>query len=278
MKINTSGKLNLNLCIRNRSETNLHEIESLIVPINLFDEIDIKINSKEHDEITFKDNPELSDYSTVHKALECLRRNTALDKFFDISVNKRIPIQAGLGGGSSDAAAVLVGISKMLGISLPNFSTIVKDVGSDVPFFINGKTSYVKGVGDDIENFYIEQDLYFLVIVPVFGISTEAVFQQWDKQKKEDVIKNNFYLNHEITIFNDTLEAAMRLEPKLKSFKQSLEEVLGKEVFMTGTGSSLFSIYDSEEKAEYAKNNIDIDNRLVLVTKKIDYSYKELLD
>ena len=278
MKINTSGKLNLNLCIRNRSETNLHEIESLIVPINLFDEIDIEINSKEHDEITFKDDPELSDYSTVHKALECLRRNTALDKFFDISVNKRIPIQAGLGGGSSDAAAVLVGISKMLGISLPNFSTIVKDVGSDVPFFINGKTSYVKGVGDDIENFYIEQDLYFLVIVPVFGISTEAVFQQWDKQKKEDVIKNNFYLNHEITIFNDTLEAAMRLEPKLKSFKQSLEEVLGKEVFMTGTGSSLFSIYDSEEKAEYAKNNIDIDNRLVLVTKKIDYSYKELLD
>ena len=260
MKINTSGKLNLNLCIRNRSETNLHEIESLIVPINLFDEIDIEINSKEHDEITFKDNPELSDYSTVHKALECLRRNTALDKFFDISVNKRIPIQAGLGGGSSDAAAVLVGISKMLEISLPNFSTIVK------------------GVGDDIENFYIEQDLYFLVIVPVFGISTEAVFQQWDKQKKEDVIKNNFYLNHEITIFNDTLEAAMRLEPKLKSFKQSLEEVLGKEVFMTGTGSSLFSIYDSEEKAEYAKNNIDIDNRLVLVTKKIDYSYKELLD
>ncbi len=278
MKLKTSGKINLNLSIGNIRNSNLHEVESLIVPIDLFDEIDIKINDKEYDEIIFTDNPNLSINSTVHKALLCLRSNSNLDRFFDIRVNKYIPIEAGLGGGSSDAAAVITGISNRLGISLPDFTTIAKDVGSDVPFFINGKTSQIKGIGDEINNFEIAQDLFFLVIVPIFGISTKAVFQEWDKLNNEDTKSKKFYFNDDITIFNDSLEIALRLEPKMKIYKETLEEVLEKEVFITGTGSTLFSIYNSKEEAEYAKGNIDIDNRLLLVTKKIDYSYKELSD
>ena len=278
MKLKTSGKINLNLSIGHMRNSNLHEVESLIVPIDLFDEIDIKINDKEYDEIIFKDNPNLSINSTVHKALLCLRRNSNLDQFFDIHVNKYIPIEAGLGGGSSDAAAVITSISNSLGLLLPDYTTIAKDVGSDVPFFINGKTSKIKGIGDEINNFEIAQDLFFLVIVPVFGISTKAVFQEWDKLNNEDINSKKFYFNDDITIFNDSLEVALRLEPKMKIYKETLEEVLNKEVFITGTGSTLFSIYNSEEEAEYAKSNVDIDNRLLLVTKKIDYSYKELSD
>jgi len=278
MKLKTSGKINLNLSIGHMRNSNLHEVESLIVPIDLFDEINIKINDKEYDEIIFKDNPNLSISSTVHKALLCLRRNSNLDQFFDIHVNKYIPIEAGLGGGSSDAAAVITSISNSLGLLLPDYTTIAKDVGSDVPFFINGKTSKIKGIGDEINNFEIAQDLFFLVIVPVFGISTKAVFQEWDKLNNEDINSKKFYFNDDITIFNDSLEIALRLEPKMKIYKETLEEVLNKEVFITGTGSTLFSIYNSEEEAEYAKSNVDIDNRLLLVTKKIDYSYKELSD
>ncbi len=278
MKLKTSGKINLNLSIGHMRNSNLHEVESLIVPIDLFDEINIKINDKEYDEIIFKDNPNLSINSTVHKALLCLRRNSNLDQFFDIHVNKYIPIEAGLGGGSSDAAAVITSISNSLGLLLPDYTTIAKDVGSDVPFFINGKTSKIKGIGDEINNFEIAQDLFFLVIVPVFGISTKAVFQEWDKLNNEDINSKKFYFNDDITIFNDSLEVALRLEPKMKIYKETLEEVLNKEVFITGTGSTLFSIYNSEEEAEYAKSNVDIDNRLLLVTKKIDYSYKELSD
>ena len=278
MKLKTSGKINLNLSIGHMRNYNLHEVESLIVPIDLFDEINIKINDKEYDEIIFKDNPNLSISSTVHKALLCLRRNSNLDQFFDIHVNKYIPIEAGLGGGSSDAAAVITSISNSLGLLLPDYTTIAKDVGSDVPFFINGKTSKIKGIGDEINNFEIAQDLFFLVIVPVFGISTKAVFQEWDKLNNEDINSKKFYFNDDITIFNDSLEIALRLEPKMKIYKETLEEVLNKEVFITGTGSTLFSIYNSEEEAEYAKSNVDIDNRLLLVTKKIDYSYKELSD
>ena len=278
MKLKTSGKINLNLSIGHMRNSNLHEVESLIVPIDLFDEINIKINDKEYDEIIFKDNPNLSINSTVHKALLCLRRNSNLDQFFDIHVNKYIPIEAGLGGGSSDAAAVITSISNSLGLLLPDYTTIAQDVGSDVPFFINGKTSKIKGIGDEINNFEIAQDLFFLVIVPVFGISTKAVFQEWDKLNNEDINSKKFYFNDDITIFNDSLEVALRLEPKMKIYKETLEEVLNKEVFITGTGSTLFSIYNSEEEAEYAKSNVDIDNRLLLVTKKIDYSYKELSD
>ena len=106
MKIKTSAKLNLNLAIKSSGFSSFHRIESLIVPIGLYDEINIDRNSKDNDSIIFKNNLELTNHSTIHKALFCLRNNTDLDNFFNIRINKKIPIEAGLGGGSSDAAAV----------------------------------------------------------------------------------------------------------------------------------------------------------------------------
>ena len=278
MKIKTSAKLNLNLSIKSSEFSSLHRIESLIVPIGLYDEINIDRNSKETDSIIFKKDLELSNNSTIHKALVCLRNNTDLDNFFDIRINKKIPIEAGLGGGSSDAAAVMVCISKICDLQLPAFSTITKEVGSDVPFFINGTSALVKNMGDEIEDYEITNDIFFLIIVPTFGLSTKAVFNLWDRVQNEDTAMDSFPLTRDITIFNQALELAIRIKPEIKSLKDSIEKLLDKKVFMTGTGSTLFSIFDSEEEATDAKSKINIDNRLILVTKKIDYSYKELSD
>ena len=278
MKIKTSAKLNLNLAIKSSGFSSLHRIESLIVPIGLYDEINIDKNSKETDSILFKKELELSNNSTIHKALACLRNNTDLDNFFDIRINKKIPIEAGLGGGSSDAAAVMVCISKICDLQLPAFSTITKEVGSDVPFFINGTSALVKNIGDEIEDYEIAHDIFFLIIVPTFGLSTKAVFNLWDTVQNEDTAMDSFPLTRDITIFNQALELAIMIKPEIKSLKDSIERLLDKKVFMTGTGSTLFSIFDSEEEATDAKSKINIDNRLILVTKKIDYSYKELSD
>ena len=278
MKIKTSAKLNLNLEIKNKNSSSLHEISSLIVPIDLYDEIDIVQNEEGFDQIHFDAYPHLSKESTIHKALICLRTHMSVENYFDIRIKKFIPLKAGLGGGSSDAAGVLKSISKILDISLPNNLTIAQEVGSDVPFFINGKPGIIKNVGDEIEDYDIEQEMFFLIIVPSFGMSTKAVFDEWDNIRSENVDTEKVPFDNKFIIFNDALKVVNRLKPELEILKKKIEQNIERKVFMTGTGSTLFAIFDTQVEAENAKEAVNIDNRLILVTKKIDYSYKELAD
>ena len=278
MKVKTAAKINLNLSIQNSTDSNLHKLDSLIVPIDLYDEIDIHIANENRDNIVFTNNDNLSNESTIHKALACLRGNTDLTNFFNIRIDKGIPIEAGLGGGSSDAAAVLVSIEKMLDLQLPDYLVIANEVGSDVPFFINGKPAKVKNIGDKVEDYFIEKEIFFLIILPNFGLSTKNVFNQWDILKKGNLETEKHKIFDSIEVFNDASQAAFYLEPRLKEMKELIEEELETNIFLTGTGSTLFAVFDNKEDAHLCKEKLVIDNCSTLVTKKIDYSYKALSD
>tara|TARA_B100001123_G_scaffold164849_1_gene189944 strand:- start:69 stop:905 length:837 start_codon:yes stop_codon:yes gene_type:complete len=278
MKVKTAAKVNLNLSIQNSTDSKLHKLDSLIVPIDLYDEIDIHIANENRDNIVFTNNDNLSKESTIHKALACLRGNTDLTNFFNIRIDKGIPIEAGLGGGSSDAAAVLVSIEKMLDLQLPDYLVIANEVGSDVPFFINGKPAKVKNIGDKVEDYFIEKEIFFLIILPNFGLSTKNVFNQWDILKKGSLETEKHKIFDSIEVFNDASHAAFYLEPRLKEMKELIEEELETNIFLTGTGSTLFAVFDNKEDAHLCKEKLVIDNCSTLVTKKIDYSYKALSD
>ena len=278
MKVKTAAKVNLNLSIQNSTDSKLHKLDSLIVPIDLYDEIDIHIANENRDNIVFTNNDNLSKESTIHKALACLRGNTDLTNFFNIRIDKGIPIEAGLGGGSSDAAAVLVSIEKMLDLQLPDYLVIANEVGSDVPFFINGKPAKVKNIGDKVEDYFIEKEIFFLIILPNFGLSTKNVFNQWDILKKGSLETEKHKIFDSIEVFNDASQAAFYLEPRLKEMKELIEEELETNIFLTGTGSTLFAVFDNKEDAHLCKEKLVIDNCSTLVTKKIDYSYKALSD
>ena len=278
MKVKTAAKINLNLSIQNSTDSKLHKLDSLIVPIDLYDEIDIHIANENRDNIVFTNNDNLSNESTIHKALACLRGNTDLTNFFNIRIDKGIPIEAGLGGGSSDAAAVLVSIEKMLDLQLPDYLVIANEVGSDVPFFINGKPAKVKNIGDKVEDYFIEKEIFFLIILPNFGLSTKNVFNQWDILKKGNLETEKHKIFDSIEVFNDASHAAFYLEPRLKEMKELIEEELETNIFLTGTGSTLFAVFDNKEDAHLCKEKLVIDNCSTLVTKKIDYSYKALSD
>ena len=278
MKVKTAAKVNLNLSIQNSTDSKLHKLDSLIVPIDLYDEIDIHIANENRDNIVFTNNDNLSKESTIHKALACLRGNTDLTNFFNIRIDKGIPIEAGLGGGSSDAAAVLVSIEKMLDLQLPDYLVIANEVGSDVPFFINGKPAKVKNIGDKVEDYFIEKEIFFLIILPNFGLSTKNVFNQWDILKKGNLETEKHKIFDSIEVFNDASHAAFYLEQRLKEMKDLIEEELETNIFLTGTGSTLFAVFDNKEDAHLCKEKLVIDNCSTLVTKKIDYSYKALSD
>ena len=165
-KIKSYAKINISLNVLGKLNSKLHKIESLVSFIDLYDEIDICIANENIDNIVFTNNKNLSKESTIHKAIACLRRNTNLTNFFNIKIDKGIPIEAGLVGGSSDAAAVLIAIKKMLDIQLPDHLVIANEVGSDVPFFINGKPAKVTNIGDKVEDYLIEKEIFFLIILP----------------------------------------------------------------------------------------------------------------
>jgi 4-diphosphocytidyl-2-C-methyl-D-erythritol kinase len=150
-----------------------------MIPIDIFDELEI--NESAEDLITYSDESLNSIESTVHKALKLLRKtNPKFDKNFYINVDKKIPYNSGLGGGSSDAGAVIRYLCDNYQLNLPMNIDIVREVGSDVPFFVEGVVSKVEGIGEIVNPIEIDRDLNLLIAVPKIGLSTKEVFDTYD--------------------------------------------------------------------------------------------------
>ena len=150
MKLRTSAKINLNLEIFSEKQDSLHKLSSLMIPIDLYD--DIKIEESINENIKFSDGNLNNIESTIHKALKLIRKNNpSFDKSFDIYIDKKIPYNSGLGGGSSDAGALIRYLCDNYELDLPSNLEIVREVGSDVPFFIQGVSAVIQGIGEIVE-------------------------------------------------------------------------------------------------------------------------------
>ena len=136
MKVKSNAKLNLNLKVVGKIG-NLHELESIMVPIDLYDYIEIK--ESEEDRIFGMDIP--IETNLMYKALCKIRSLYNIDKHIEITINKNIPIFSGMGGGSGNAAAVILALSQIwkLNMTIEEMVRIGKEIGSDVPFFIINK-------------------------------------------------------------------------------------------------------------------------------------------
>ena len=163
MKIKTYAKINLNLKISKEVEDGLHNISSLMVPINLYDSIEIKETNADVDEIQF-DKEGISEENTISKSLNLLRSRSNLPGFFDIIIKKNIPIEAGLGGGSSNAAGIISILTKKYNLQMPSYREIAVHVGSDVPFFITGKPAKILGVGDIVNPQNLQKDINMIPV------------------------------------------------------------------------------------------------------------------
>ena len=249
MKLSTSAKINLNLEIFSEKKDNLHELASLMLPIDIYDDIEIEESISET--IKFSDENLNTIESTVHKALKLIRKNNpSFDKNFDIYINKKIPYNSGLGGGSSDAGAVIRYLCDNYELDLPSNLEIVREVGSDVPFFIQGVSAVIQGIGEIVEPLDLNTDLDLLIAVPKAGLSTKEVFNTFDTLDSKNRDTDTW---NKIEIFNDLWPAATELYPELVSLRDGLQEKYHNKFFMSGSGSSFFSIIQEREelKSEY---------------------------
>ena len=260
IKIKSYAKLNLALNIVGKT-SHLHKIESVVSFVSLHDEIFInKIKSKSHNISFFgKFSRNISNNNTVSKLLKILEKKELLkDTKFKISINKKIPIKAGLGGGSMNAANILKFFikKKFFKISKKETEIISKNIGSDVILGINSSSSILNSK-NKIKNFSNCKKFYTLIVKPNFGCSTKEIYskvRKFNKPKIKKPVKNMFDLNYLKKMNNSLEQIALSRYPKLRSIKSHLES-LSSPVFvrMTGSGSSLVAYFKSKERCLRAK-------------------------
>ena len=259
-KIKSNAKLNLALNVI-RKKSPLHEIESVIVFIDLHDEIFIRESKSQTHKILFtgKFSKNISKNNTISKLLKILEERKFLkNKKFYIKVVKKIPNKAGLGGGSMNAASILKYFikKKMIKAKKKEIIEIARLVGSDVILGLNSMNSILTAK-NELKLFKTKERFYTLIVKPNFGCSTKYIFskvKKFDKLKLSRPKKSMFDLNNLKKMNNGLEPIAFSKYPKLKKIKLDLEKSSKLEfVRMTGSGSALVAYFKSKEKSELAK-------------------------
>ena len=190
----------------------------------------------------------------VVRAAKLLKEFCKFDGGVEITLQKEIPMGAGLGGGSSDAATTLIGLNALWKLKLDK-ETLAKlglQLGADVPFFIHGQNAFVEGIGEKIQGIELE-NRDFLVIFPKQGITTASIFQDPDLTRDHAQITiEGFLASPWSDLSNDCQAVAVRICPEVKQALDWISQAaLGAEPRMSGSGSSVFAVLDP--KADTAK-------------------------
>ncbi|MGK5594658.1 MAG: 4-(cytidine 5'-diphospho)-2-C-methyl-D-erythritol kinase [Parachlamydiaceae bacterium] len=241
------AKVNLFLSVLKKRSDGYHELASLFQAINLSDQLSFKLSSE--DLFTCNQDRLPTDGSNlVIKALHLFRKKTDCHFPVHIHLEKNIPHEAGLGGGSSNAATTLFALNKMAGdrYAIEELQTWSAEIGSDVPFFFSSGTAYCTGRGEQVKNLDpIDVHEPLSIVKPAKGLSTPHVFSslQIDRLPKRDLVSylNQFYQG-EYPFFNDLESAAYIVKPELLNFRDSLLRSGFSKVHMTGSGTAYLCV------------------------------------
>lgn len=256
--INTPAKINLGLNILRKREDGYHDIETFFYPINLCD----TLTFSESPEFQFVcNNQELNnEKNLVVGAKELLENDLHVKIKIKIELEKRIPVGAGLGGGSSDAAATLLGITKFLNLQVDNsvlFNIAVK-LGADVPFFLNPHPSYAESKGDYITALGCKLQYPILIVNPGIHISTKWAYEHVVpstptyplKKLIEDCELDFLFMQNKIK--NDFESIVLKLYPEIENIKKEFYKLGAMFNLMSGSGSSVYGIFQNYDKAVHA--------------------------
>lgn len=247
MQVAAPAKINLNLHVLGRNDaTGYHDIESWMVPVTLADELRVELTDTPGIQLTCSD-PELDNGSDnlAWKAADLFLRATGHQGGAAIELHKNIPHGAGLGGGSSDAAAVLKALNRQSSRPLDETSLekLGAQLGSDVPFFIRSVAAMARGRGEILEARPLPSPLDLLLLKPPFPVPTAWAYGAYAKKDFCPPEWTAPQLHEGIEIYNDLERAVFRKYVMLPAMKQwLLEHSLVAAAGMTGSGSCLFAI------------------------------------
>jgi 4-diphosphocytidyl-2-C-methyl-D-erythritol kinase len=240
------AKVNLFFRILHKRKDGYHEIASLYQAISLVDKLTVSLSNT--DVFTCSDSSlSLGESNLVMQALSIFREKTGFTAPFQIHLDKKIPVEAGLGGGSSNAATALFAFQQLSGMCISK-STLMDWgalIGSDVPFFFSLGTAYATGRGEVLEEISPGEAFSMWIAKPSFGLSTPKVYQETKAALLPDrdplrALKE--YKRGEGVFYNDLEVPAFSLSPRLESLKITLLEAGFKQVVLSGSGTAFFCL------------------------------------
>lgn len=297
LSLNSYAKLNLYLEVLKPRKDGYHSIKTIFEKIDLCDKIILKSRPDKKIKLTcnLPDIPK-GRSNLAYRSAQLLRRALHIDKGVDIKIIKHIPVAAGLGGGSSNAAAALVGLNKLWRLNLKQNKLVqlAKKIGSDVPFFIYDYP-FAEGLGrgDNIRPLKARNNLalWHILVVPKFRVLTPVIYKKWDgipktfkltPLDKRGILKNSyltgltrFGCNVKImalalkkgdlsllgqTLFNSLEGVSVKLYPRITRIREKLLRMGVKSILMSGSGPAVFGVCSSKKEALSLSRQLKRDN------------------
>lgn len=256
-----NAKINLCLNVAGRYENGYHELDMIMVPLTLHDTLLWEPTKADHF-VCDDEDLAMDESNTLIKAARLMRQTFAIPDHFHVQLKKRIPMQAGLAGGSADAAALMRGLWEhySLPCTLSELADLGKQIGADVPFCIRNTCARVSGIGEQIIPFENHCDFGVLLVKPKQGVSTKEAFQTLNlndcphpnAKQCQDALMNGDFMRFCALAQNSLEASAFALAQEVSKIKQELAQEFPL-ALMSGSGSTVFALSSDRGKLQAVK-------------------------
>ena len=280
LAIKSPAKINLLLKVRRRREDGYHDIVSVMCLVGLFDRITLSFDTPT---ITVQcSDPRVPEDSSnlAYRAADLFMKKCGISDGVGITIKKVIPVAAGLGGGSSNAAGVLLGLNHYFGdpYSMDQLMAMGLSLGADVPFFLFQKPALATGIGDKLEAYSGLPSYQILLVNPGFTVSTAEIYRNLNlrltkcKKKLTNALLKNRGFDAALHLCNDLETVTASSYPEIQTIKDQLINCGALGALMSGSGPTVFGLYDDIEKARQAKAALShkVDGQLFLAEIMVD--------
>lgn len=269
MIIKAFAKINLAIDVKKKDENGYHDIDMVTLPITLHDVLEMEQLISRHGIFITSDDPSLicDEGNLAFKALKAMEDNFSFSKGYRIQIYKRIPVNAGLGGGSADAAGIIRAICKLYNMDAhdPKIIKVARSIGSDVPFCLLNKPARVLGTGENIIPLDSKLDYHVIIVKPHKGLSTKDVYEKYDTIPEEErehpdisALIEAIKIGDEQKMFenmkNGLYKPASLLCPVISGILNDFKKMGFPLYSMTGSGNACFALSKDLEQIEKAKN------------------------
>lgn len=259
------AKINLGLDVLHRRPDGYHELEMVMSSVDLSDHV--LIEELPVNKIIVETNKAflpVDQRNNVYQAALLMKQKFDIQKGLKISVQKNIPVAAGLGGGSTDCAAALRGINRLwnLGCSLEELAQIGLEVGTDVPYCVYGSTAFIGGKGEKIEPLPTMPQCWVVLVKPRMSVSTRTVFKEVDAQNLHhpdiaslvNAIEENDYQKMIQYMGNSLEDVTGRRHPVIHQIKERMRKYGADAALMSGSGPTVFALCQQRSRAQRVYN------------------------
>jgi 4-diphosphocytidyl-2-C-methyl-D-erythritol kinase len=263
LQLKAPAKVNYRLDVLGKRADGYHELRMIMQRVDLCDDIEISLSERPGIRVAcgragVPDGPG----NIAWRAADALVKLSGREVGIDISITKKIPVAAGLGGGSSDAATVLMGVNELLelGLSEERLMEIGVKLGADVPFFIFKKPALAEGIGDQLSALDKVPELWIVLVNPGIHVSTAWVYQNLQLTTKEDaaIVSRSYSSLDEVcaVLSNDLEPVTFGRFPAVRELKEQMITAGARGSLMSGSGSTVFGLFADESGARRAADEI----------------------